>query len=471
MAMEALQREMANPKIRLLAPLLAVLGVFMLGAALAKPVQIELDGKLYQARLFGGTVADVFRELGWRPQPEDSINREFDEPLNQINSPILMRRAKPVLLQLENSTRWIETASTLPANLLQALDIILLPGDQIWVDGLPYSPEAGPLAAIPARIHLKKAANVNLRTNGTSTTIRAQPSYAESVLSASGRAIYEGDEIEMGGSTESSGLPRISWQPSQPVRFDIAGKQVRARVAAQTVGDALGQAGVALLGLDYTEPAVSKPVPQNRPIQVTRVREEVMVELEPVPFETQYQPLADVEIDNKRVIETGSYGVRADQVRIRYENGEEVNRSVEGNWLAREPEPRVIGYGTNIVVRSTSTADGPIEYWRAVEMWATSYSPSRAGVPDDYEYFGITASGKPLRKGLVAIDRSLIPFGTQMYVPGYGFAEAADTGGGVKGLWIDLGYEDDNWQSWSQYVTVYFLTPVPPAGSITYILP
>ncbi len=147
-----------------------------------------------------------------------------------------------------------------------------------------------------------------------------------------------------------------------------------------------------------------------------------------------------------------------------------MQRAVEGNWLAREPEPRVVGYGTNIVVRTTSTADGPIEYWRAVEMWATSYSPSRAGVPDDYEYFGITASGKRLEKGLVAIDRSLIPFGTQMYVPGYGYAEAADTGSGVKGLWIDLGYEDDNWVSWAQYVTVYFLTPVP-AGNITYILP
>jgi 3D (Asp-Asp-Asp) domain-containing protein len=56
-----------------------------------------------------------------------------------------------------------------------------------------------------------------------------------------------------------------------------------------------------------------------------------------------------------------------------------------------------------------------------------------------------------------------------MYVPGYGYAEAADTGGGVKGRWIDLGYEDDNWVSWSGNVTVYFLTPVP--SSIVYVFP
>ena len=104
-------------------------------------------------------------------------------------------------------------------------------------------------------------------------------------------------------------------------------------------------------------------------------------------------------------------------------------------------------------------------------MWATSYSPSRAGVSAAARNFGITASGAPLTKGLVAIDRNLIPFGTQLYVPGYGFATAADTGGGVKGKWIDLGYDDENWVGWAQYVTVYFLTPVPSPGSIVWIFP
>ena len=104
-------------------------------------------------------------------------------------------------------------------------------------------------------------------------------------------------------------------------------------------------------------------------------------------------------------------------------------------------------------------------------MYATSYSPSRAGVPDDYEYFGITACGKQLVKGLVAIDRRYIPFYTRMYVPGYGYAEACDTGGGVKGRWIDLGYDDSNYEPWHQYVMVYFLTPVPPLDTIAWVFP
>jgi len=41
----------------------------------------------------------------------------------------------------------------------------------------------------------------------------------------------------------------------------------------------------------------------------------------------------------------------------------------------------------------------------------------------------------------------------------------------VRGKIIDLGYADSNYQRWNQNVTVYFLTPVPPAGQIVWNLP
>jgi 3D (Asp-Asp-Asp) domain-containing protein len=48
-----------------------------------------------------------------------------------------------------------------------------------------------------------------------------------------------------------------------------------------------------------------------------------------------------------------------------------------------------------------------------------------------------------------------------MYVPGYGQALAADTGGGIQGRMIDLGYLDEDYVSWHQWVKVYFLWPPP----------
>ncbi len=53
---------------------------------------------------------------------------------------------------------------------------------------------------------------------------------------------------------------------------------------------------------------------------------------------------------------------------------------------------------------------------------------------------GTTASGIPVGPGIVAVDPSVIPLGTKLYIPGYGKGVAADVGGGIKGAIIDLWY-------------------------------
>ena len=61
--------------------------------------------------------------------------------------------------------------------------------------------------------------------------------------------------------------------------------------------------------------------------------------------------------------------------------------------------------------------------------------------------------------------------GRRQDVPGYGAGYAGDTGGGVKGRWIDLGYTQSDYESWSGYVDVYYLTPVPEPDGINYLIP
>jgi 3D (Asp-Asp-Asp) domain-containing protein/peptidoglycan hydrolase CwlO-like protein len=53
---------------------------------------------------------------------------------------------------------------------------------------------------------------------------------------------------------------------------------------------------------------------------------------------------------------------------------------------------------------------------------------------------GTTASGLPAGPGVVAVDPTVIPLGTRLYIPGYGKGIAADIGGGIKGKIIDLWY-------------------------------
>jgi 3D (Asp-Asp-Asp) domain-containing protein len=55
---------------------------------------------------------------------------------------------------------------------------------------------------------------------------------------------------------------------------------------------------------------------------------------------------------------------------------------------------------------------------------------------------GITATGINLRKNpnqkVISVDPRVIKLGSKVYVPGYGYAIAADTGGAIKGNKIDV---------------------------------
>ena len=72
---------------------------------------------------------------------------------------------------------------------------------------------------------------------------------------------------------------------------------------------------------------------------------------------------------------------------------------------------------------------------------------------------GYGASGKPAIPGTVAVDRSVIPLGTKLYVEGYGFATANDTGGNIVGKTIDvvMNSEYTCYQWGVKYVNVYIL--------------
>ena len=82
------------------------------------------------------------------------------------------------------------------------------------------------------------------------------------------------------------------------------------------------------------------------------------------------------------------------------------------------------------------TAQGQIHFQRTLYMEASAYLPSDGGGS------GITATGMAARQGVVAVDPDVIPLGTRLYIPGYGLAVAADTGGAIVGSKIDLCMED-----------------------------
>lgn len=77
---------------------------------------------------------------------------------------------------------------------------------------------------------------------------------------------------------------------------------------------------------------------------------------------------------------------------------------------------------------------GNVRRWRILTMKATAYCPNRCCGSSN----GRTATGRRAEYGIVAVDPRVIPLGSVLYVDGYGFAIAADTGRLIKGLRIDL---------------------------------
>lgn len=71
---------------------------------------------------------------------------------------------------------------------------------------------------------------------------------------------------------------------------------------------------------------------------------------------------------------------------------------------------------------------------------------------------GRTATGMPAGPGVIAVDPSVIPLGSRVYVSGYGNAIAADTGGAIHGNKIDVWLPCNDTYSWgvrTVTVTIY----------------
>ena len=94
------------------------------------------------------------------------------------------------------------------------------------------------------------------------------------------------------------------------------------------------------------------------------------------------------------------------------------------------------------------------------DMSASAYTAASSGKSASSKSYGITATGMLAERGVVAVDPSFIPLGSKLYIVGYGFAVAADTGPSIKGNKIDLYYETlaEAIQFGRQTVRVYLLS-------------
>jgi resuscitation-promoting factor RpfB len=353
----------------------------------------------------------------------------------------------------------LQTNERIPFTILQQAEITLNPNDRLLLNGLPVIGNE-PITTSPITLQIRRAIPVTINTSNGEQKLQSSAFTVGEALQEADIWLRAGDELDPPFYMPVTDSP-ISISPARELMVTTNGHTLTILSAAQTVGEALAEAGIPLLGLDYSTPAESEPLPSDGQIRVVRVAESIQLAQKPIPFESELQASADVPLDQTQILQPGEPGLTVQRIRIRYEDGEEISRLTEDETLVRPPQTRILAYGTKIEIKSAVVDGVSIEYWRAVQMYATSYSPCRSGA--DRCYPG-TSSGKSLSKGMVGLRQSwyLSMQGQQLYIPGYGFASVEDVCGGCVGRpWIDLGYSDNDYEPWHSWVTVYFLTPVP----------
>ena len=164
------------------------------------------------------------------------------------------------------------------------------------------------------------------------------------------------------------------------------------------------------------------------------------IERIPLPYEVIENFTSSVSQGRQHLRVVGEYGEKAITTNVVYIAGTENNREVVRMEVLTEPINAILDIGTGWLGSLTDTSAADFHYVRRIRMEATAYTAGYCctGKHPDDPWYGITASGRRVEHGIVAVDRDVIPLGTRLFVEGYGFAIAADVGGAIRGYKIDL---------------------------------
>lgn len=190
-----------------------------------------------------------------------------------------------------------------------------------------------------------------------------------------------------------------------------------------------------------------------------------------VPYDTVYVEDSTLAAGEELVLTEGYPGQLLCSANVVYINGQEDSRSVYEKTVLEDPVDRVIAVGTGDALEQANDVpiigDGVIilptgevlTYTHSDQYLATAYSRTDDGCD------GKTANGAEVKWGVVAVDPSVIPYGTRMFIVTndgqyiYGLSTAEDCGGAIQQKRVDLYMESvqECMNFGVRECTVYFL--------------
>lgn len=215
-----------------------------------------------------------------------------------------------------------------------------------------------------------------------------------------------------------------------------------------TLREILAGNGYYLTESDKVYVDVDTVIDSDQTVYIDKIEYGTVSETEPIPFEVETY---DVQTIPRGTVETASVGVNGSKetvYTVEYINGAEVSRTEEYSYITAYPQDQIEYRGVGGIVYGDDGTAHSFSY--SVNVKATYYN-----LP------GNTATGMPVQDGVIAVDPSLFPLGTCLYVKNefmdMGVRVCADTG--VYGNVIDI-WMNENSPYYSQFASqgVFYFT-------------
>ncbi|MCL2204543.1 MAG: 3D domain-containing protein [Defluviitaleaceae bacterium] len=261
-----------------------------------------------------------------------------------------------------------------------------------------------------------------MQTVGIITTELDRVSYP------SGAYIYHGMEIRVNPAIRFY----VATDSNAPIQWTVRYGTTVADILAQ-VQDRYDKAFLYTYELD-------RQVATRDRLQFTSWRSRYYTEIVEIAYEVIQNHTGAVRYGRTHARQRGVPGEQEVTVNVVYIGGYEDSRTITETYMISVPVDAIYDIGTAQLGALTNPNAPDFHYVRRVRMHATAYCACIlcTGRPAYSHLSGVTASGRRVQHGIVAVDTSVIPFGTHLYVEGYGFAVAADRGSAIVGYSIDL---------------------------------
>lgn len=299
----------------------------------------------------------------------------------------------------------------------------------------------------------------------------------ERSLSENGIALNDGDELSCNREDIVREGMEVVISRAFPVTVVADGETYKLNMASGTVADALNKAVVTIDDDDIISVSLDTALTSGMTIKVTRVEYKERTADEVLPFTTQKKNNANLYTDQTKTIRKGVNGRQNVTYKDKYVNGKLVESVKIKSVVTKAATERILEVGTKRRptvsangIYTVSTLSAPSSLQIGKNGVPTSYKRVITGTASAYSGGGVTATGKYVRPGYIAVNPNQIPYGTKMWIVSndgsyvYGYASAEDTGGfiywsGSSSTVCDLYFDSEGQASafGRRGVTIYIL--------------